>query len=305
MIKLRQFNTIKLFELLEDACRKEKIYWAEQKTYPDTASDLVTPFERDEMVSYYLEVCEREDMSLTTETFSLFVILLDRFLTNFKVKSKYLECLALACLYIACKVKEEDDNVSVTSEFLLDCDAKCSVGELLRMELMVLTKFEWNLNDATHADFIYIYHAILVNKYKELNLAELARAENATKKLSIRMKKHTKSFKLDNRTPYLPADLNIMHLIEPQLKQLLCVNDLIAKFRPHLIAYSLISLQMDKLFDLKESDEYVVVIKDNADEQNDSSKMLKQAICQLMSSLRTHSDLNECIDLINECKKKY
>jgi hypothetical protein len=194
MMKLEAFSMEKLTELLKEACSKETIYWTDHKRFPET-EDLVTSIERDEMVAYLLEVCDRDDMSFSIETFALFTSLLDRFLANYKVKSKYLECLAVACLYIACKVKEEDENLSVTAEFLMDCDAKCSIGELLRMELMVLTKFEWNVNDTTHADFLHIYYAMIVAKYKEV---ELKHEQNGPRKINIWKNKHAKSFKLDD-----------------------------------------------------------------------------------------------------------
>lgn len=107
-------------------------------------------------------------MMLGVETFSLFANLLDRFLSSYKVKTKYLECLAVACLYIACKVKEEDESISISSEFLAECECKCSINELLRMEQTILVKFEWNINDTTAIDFIYIYHALLINQYKQV-----------------------------------------------------------------------------------------------------------------------------------------
>ena len=72
-------------------------------------------------------MCERTDMAFSMETFSLTVTLIDRFLASYKVKSKYLECLAVSCLYIAAKVREEDDKISITSEFLYDCNSKVCI----------------------------------------------------------------------------------------------------------------------------------------------------------------------------------
>ena len=76
MFKLRSFKREKLLELLKDACQKENIYWTEKKTYPDN-DDLVKSNERDEIVSFICEVCERDDMDLSVETFALFAALLD------------------------------------------------------------------------------------------------------------------------------------------------------------------------------------------------------------------------------------
>lgn len=168
--RLNKYTTDRLFELLKETFSKESFYWTQRRCLMNNANasaedDFVKPSERDEMITYILDICDREDMSLSLDTFALAVSLVDRFLSNFKVKSKYLECLSVACLYIACKIKEEDDMISVTSEFLMDCDCKCSIGELLRMEQMILIKFEWSVNDTTAVDFLYIFYGLLVNEF--------------------------------------------------------------------------------------------------------------------------------------------
>lgn len=233
MSRLRSFNTERLLEMLRETSAKETVNWSERKSYLVTDDSLVKNSERDEMVAFLLEVCERQDMSLSIDTFSLFVHLLDRFLSSYKVKSKYLECLAVACLYIACKVKEEDENIAVTREFLDECECKCSVSDLLRMEQMVLAKFEWNVNDTTAIDFVYIYHALLVN---ELNRA-----------MSKCVLKEGDSNKRGDEIQPVPEVLDILHRIEYRLKKCLCISELADHYRPQLMAYSLLSLEMDRV----------------------------------------------------------
>jgi hypothetical protein len=67
-----------------------------------------------------------------------------------------LECLAVGCLYIAAKCKEEDDTISITPEFVIDCNANCSSSELLRMERLILEKFDWFVDFVTAVDFLQI-----------------------------------------------------------------------------------------------------------------------------------------------------
>lgn len=246
MMKLRSFSDEKLFDILKDGCLKESIYWAELKFYPES-EDLVTPAERDEMIAYLLEVCERPDMSLSIETFSLTVSLVDRFLASYRVKSKYLECLAVSCLYIASKVKEEDDKISITSEFLVDCNSKCSVSELLRMELMVLTKFEWSVNHITAADFLCIFHAILVNKYNEFSQLNKKKVANNKWKVHITEKV---AGKVDTAFP--PSKLDFLHSLDYKLKQLLCSHELTGYFKSRVIALALLSIQVEKVFNQNE-----------------------------------------------------
>lgn len=78
-MKFRRFSSDQLLDLLKNACIKEAIYWSGNRAYPDT-DDLVKTSERDEMVSFLLEVCDRSDIKFSTETFALCVSLIDRFL---------------------------------------------------------------------------------------------------------------------------------------------------------------------------------------------------------------------------------
>jgi hypothetical protein len=64
--------------------------------------------------------------------------------------------LAVGCLYIAAKCKEEDDTIPITPEFVIDCNASCSANELLRMERLILEKFDWFADFVTSVDFLQI-----------------------------------------------------------------------------------------------------------------------------------------------------
>ena len=219
MSELHRFSTEKLFEQLKDACLKETMFWTKQRhTYASTEdTDLVKALERDEFCEYLREICERADMSLGLDTFALAVALLDRFLSSFKVRSKYLECLAVACLYVACKVKEDDEKIAVASEFLVECASKCSVGELLRMELMILAKFEWTVNDITAADFLYMFHALAVNKLGELQGSGGGASKNATKgKMVVKRRVKLQQQKEYARVPDL---IDFWPVLEYKLKQ--------------------------------------------------------------------------------------
>lgn len=281
MMKLRCFSDEKLFDILKDACIKESIYWTERKYFPDS-EELVTAGERDEMIAYLLEVCDRTDMSFSIETFSLTVTLVDRFLASFKVKSKYLECLAVSCLYIAAKIREEDEKISITSDFLLDCNSKCSVNELLRMEVMILKKFEWSVDDITAADFLYMFHAILVNKYNQFS------AENRT--IVAKNKWNVVDNALaDKDSAFPPTDLDFLHSLEYKLKQLLCTHELATLFRSRVIAFSLLSLQIERVFDQEQT-------------ENVPSKSIKKMLYETMQQIQNHAKIAD--DSLSECKLK-
>jgi hypothetical protein len=78
--------------------------------------------------------------------------------------------LAVGCLYIAAKCKEEDDTIPITPEFVIDCNASCSANELLRMERLILEKFDWFADFVTSVDFLQ-----LVRLTKKTNFLVLLR----------------------------------------------------------------------------------------------------------------------------------
>ena len=275
MFKLRKFTLEKLLDLLKDVCQKELVSFTERpRTFSTTNDDFVKSTERDETVAYLLEVCEREDMSLSIESFALFVSLLDRFLSSYKVKSKYLECVSVACLYISCKVKEEDENVAITSEFLIDCNCKCSISEILRMEMMILSKFEWNVNDITAVDFLYLYYAILVNKYNQQNPLNSKIVLNNSK---WKILKSFNDFSA-NDSFYPPAELDFLHVLENNLKQCLCASEL-ASYKPRLLAFSLLSLQVNK---------NQVLVSDIMDNMKQTIKITDEALHDCNEKVSAH-----------------
>ncbi len=78
--------------------------------------------------------------------------------------------MAVGCLYIAAKCKEEDDTIPITPEFVIDCNASCSANELLRMERLILEKFDWFADFVTSVDFLQ-----LVRLTKKTNFLVLLR----------------------------------------------------------------------------------------------------------------------------------
>lgn len=274
--RFRKFSTDKLLELLRETSAKELVSWSERKSYVVTDDTIVKSSERDEIVAYILEVCEREDMMLSTETFSLFANLLDRFLSSYKVKTKYLECLAVACLYIACKVKEEDESISITSEFLAECECKCSINELLRMEQTILVKFEWNINDTTAIDFIYIYHSLLINEFKQVTHSIL-KEENL----------HQKEFE------FVPDVLDISARIENRLKRCLCLSDLTYRYRPQILAYSLISLEIDNVLETTKNELVRVTLFNTLEKIKNLGKLSYEPIDKCRHEISENIKLNE------------
>lgn len=106
-----------------------------------------------------------EKFEFYPETLFLSVAIFDRFLTFVKAQPKYLNCIGIACFYLAAKTLEEDNNLLDTLSLVRTSECGCSVAEVLRMERCVLSKLNWDLRLATPLEFLHIFHAMVMNQY--------------------------------------------------------------------------------------------------------------------------------------------
>lgn len=157
-------------------------------------------------------------MQFGVDTYALSVDLLDRFLATLKVRPKFLECLAVGCLYVAAKCKEEDDRISITPEFVIDCNASCSANELLRMERLILEKFDWFTSFVTSIDFLEVYFALLTLKMK------IERGEGKPSEKTLVDK-------------YIDLEIKLASCFQ---------HHRLASFKPRILALALVSLEFEK-----------------------------------------------------------
>ncbi|KAE8614133.1 hypothetical protein XENTR_v10008005 [Xenopus tropicalis] len=97
----------------------------------------------------------------STETFSLSVNLLDRFLSKMKVQPKHLGCVGLACFYLAVKAIEEERNVPLATDLLRISQYKFTVFDMMRMEKIVLEKLGWKVKATTALHLLHLYHSLV------------------------------------------------------------------------------------------------------------------------------------------------
>uniref|UniRef100_A0A671RBU1 Cyclin G1 n=1 Tax=Sinocyclocheilus anshuiensis TaxID=1608454 RepID=A0A671RBU1_9TELE len=122
----------------------------------------------------------RDLLSLTrffgfsSETFSLAVNLLDRFLAVMKIQPKHLSCVALCCFYIAVKTSEEEKSVPLASDLLRISQNRFTVHDMMRMEKIILEKLCWKVKAPTALHFLRFFHALI---------QEQLDAESAVKRL--------------------------------------------------------------------------------------------------------------------------
>ncbi|XP_020663542.2 cyclin-G1 [Pogona vitticeps] len=96
-----------------------------------------------------------------TETFSLAVNFLDRFLSKMKVQAKHLGCVGLSCFYLAVKATEEERNVPLATDLIRISQYRFTVADLMRMEAILLEKLGGKLKATTAFQFLQLYHSIL------------------------------------------------------------------------------------------------------------------------------------------------
>lgn len=147
-----------------------------------------------------------------------------------------MECLAVGCLYVAAKCKEEDDQIPITPEFVIDCNASCSTNELLRMERLILEKFDWFADFVTSIDFLQLvryrsssrtfhidifsfqYFALLMDKIRKSNGENVDEKENFLGK-------------------YIDLETKLASCLQ---------HHRLATFKPRILALALISVELEK-----------------------------------------------------------
>jgi len=117
--------------------------------FTNTQSEC-TPWMRQQVATWLLEVCEEED--LRPPTFPQAIQIFDRFLSNQAVSASELQLLAATCLFIASKVRE---SVAIPiSTCVLYTDESVTVEQIQEMELIILVKLRWDVLSVTPSDSI-------------------------------------------------------------------------------------------------------------------------------------------------------
>ncbi|XP_031714047.1 cyclin-G1 [Anarrhichthys ocellatus] len=95
----------------------------------------------------------------SSETFSLAISLLDRFLSVMKIQPKHLSCVGLCCFYIAVKSAEEEKNVPLANELIRISQNRFTVSDMMRMEKIIMEKLNWKVKAPTALRFLRLFHS--------------------------------------------------------------------------------------------------------------------------------------------------
>ncbi|XP_067899936.1 cyclin-I [Heterodontus francisci] len=153
--------------LLDDALSKEAKLWKVPvfKTCSNQGA-TITPLQREHVVLWLRDLCSK--FGYYPETFFLAISILDRLLASVKAHPKYLRCIAISSLFIAAKINEEDEVTLQVKDLAAKSASGCSSSEVLRMEKSILDKLQWDLYTATPADFVNIFHAMVMSSRPHL-----------------------------------------------------------------------------------------------------------------------------------------
>ncbi|KAL4230118.1 hypothetical protein ACF0H5_010503 [Mactra antiquata] len=155
-----------LMKMLSNTLAKEQGQWKAVHYKSNTGSLEVGGLHRDEVISWLM--CLNSRFHFTPETVALGVAITDRFLSLVKVRPKYIQCVAISCFYIAAKTFEEDEVIPSAVDLVKTSQCGCAVSDILRMEMIILNKLQWNVKTITQIDFLHIIHSLLMCYYPQL-----------------------------------------------------------------------------------------------------------------------------------------
>ncbi|XP_076446080.1 cyclin-I-like [Babylonia areolata] len=200
---------------LDATLGKERLQWKPILPRPVSSAQEITDMERDKEAFWLIQLSQSFDFA--PETYALAISIMDRVSTLVKIRPKYLRCVAISCLYIAAKTLEDDEAIPVTLDLVRKSQCGCSVSEILRMELVILTKLDWNPKAVTAIDFLHLIHYWTMRSFPYLLTH------------------------LKNMTPS-----RFLALLTRKLLTLLCHAN-IARDRPSVVALALVSLELEQV----------------------------------------------------------
>merc|ERR1712136_29335 len=118
--------------------------------YLNCIQSEVLPWMRKQLVQWMLEVCEEQKLSIYV--FPQATHLLDRYLSEVKIKKTELQLVGVACLFIASKLRE--CIPLATSVCVMYTDNSIKEDQLLEMELLLLTFYKWDVLACLSVDLV-------------------------------------------------------------------------------------------------------------------------------------------------------
>lgn len=180
--------------MLDKALGREQELWSPKlyKFLPNGTE--ISSDQRDEAVRWLIFL--RSKFSFLPETLELAIYVVDKILQTVKVRVKHMKVLGVTALYVAAKTLQEDNTIPATLELVRESQCGCSVAEVHRMELLILSKLNWDLRHPSALAFLNLFQAHLLTNSPDLfkglaNMSAVRQRVLLTEKLLSCLAKHT------------------------------------------------------------------------------------------------------------------
>jgi len=156
-----KMNTRKLAANVKSICSRRRETW--KKSYKSfskgslsqTESAYAGPLERDEACQWIHH--QALSLQVAPDTMATSYALFDRALFTMKVKRTHVSVLAAACLSLSIKLLEDEICKNLGKFLIKKANLTFSMRDLIRMEMMLLQKFDWKIDEVTSIDFLFSF----------------------------------------------------------------------------------------------------------------------------------------------------
>lgn len=131
----------------EDRDEKHKIV-----NYFATVQKEISPSMRRVVAEWVMDLCEEQNCQ--EEVSLLCLSYMDRFLSLVPIRKTHLQILATACLLLASKLREPNYKALPVELLVFYTDHSITKKDLIRWELLVLSRLKWDVSTVTPLDFL-------------------------------------------------------------------------------------------------------------------------------------------------------
>lgn len=138
---------------LENLLKAEDRHEALKNTnYFSTVQKEISPSMRRVVAEWVIDLCEEQNCQ--EEVSLLCLSYMDRFLSLVPIKKTHLQILATACLLLASKLREPNYKALPVELLVFYTDHSITKKDLIRWELLVLSRLKWDVSTVTPLDFL-------------------------------------------------------------------------------------------------------------------------------------------------------
>lgn len=156
-MEVRLNTAVKDPTFLDDRCLENLLKSEERHAHPHsnyfgTVQKDITPDMRRVVAEWIIDLCEEQNCQ--EEVSLLALSYMDRFLHLIPIRKTHLQILATACLLLASKLREPNYKALPVELLVFYTDHSITKKDLIRWELLVLSRLKWDVSTVTPLDFL-------------------------------------------------------------------------------------------------------------------------------------------------------